>query len=57
MGKRVSYGTIVVDLETHKPIQLLEDRTSATLKAWLLKQEGIEVIAGDPSGEYARELE
>jgi len=51
--KRVSYGTIVVDLETHKPIEVLKDRTAVTLKTWLLEQEGIEVIARDRSGEYA----
>jgi transposase len=43
----------VVDLETHKPIELLKDRTSATLKNWLLEQKSIEVIARDRSGEYA----
>ncbi len=53
LRKRVSYGTILVDLETHQPIELLEDRTSATLKNWLLEQKGIEVIARDRSSEYA----
>jgi transposase len=50
---RVSYGTIVVDLETRQPIELLEDRTSVVVKGWLLEQEGIEVIARDRSSEYA----
>jgi transposase len=53
LRKRVTYGTIVVDLETHQPIELLEERTSAVLKSWLLEQEGIEVIARDRSGDYA----
>ncbi len=53
LRKRVTYGTIVVDLETHKPIELLKDRTSTTLKDWLLEQGSIEVIARDRSGEYA----
>ncbi len=51
LHKRVTYGTIVVDLETHRPIELLEDRTSAVLKSWLLEQSGIEVIARDRSSE------
>lgn len=51
--KRVTYGTILVDLETHQPIELLEGRTSTVLKAWLLKQEAIEVITRDRSSEYA----
>jgi transposase len=53
LRKRVNYGTIVVDLETHRPVELLEDRTSAVLKGWLLEQESIEVIARDRSGDYA----
>jgi transposase len=62
LRKRVSYGTIVVDgpkrglssgPETHKPIELLKDRTAVTVKDWLLEQKGIEVIARDRSGEYA----
>jgi transposase len=53
LRKRINYGTIVVDLETRQPIELLEDRTSAVLKGWLLKQENIEVIARDRSSEYA----
>jgi transposase len=43
----------VVDLKTHQPIELLEDRTSAVLKSWLLEHEGIEIIAKDRSSEYA----
>ncbi len=53
LRKRVNYGTIVVDLETHRPVELLEDRTSAVLKGWLLEHQEIEVIARDRSSEYA----
>jgi transposase len=48
------YGTIIVDLARHRPIDLLEGRAAATLIAWLQAHPSIEVISRDRSTEYAR---
>ena len=47
-----SYGTIVVDLERHRVVDLLPDRTAATVAGWLCQRPGIEVVARDRSSEY-----
>ena len=54
MKKRLRYGTIVVDLERHRPIDLLPDRTSETVNDWLGSRNGIEIVARDRSTEYRR---
>lgn len=53
MRKRRRYGTILVDLERHQVVDLLPDRTAATLTAWLQKHTGVEVVTRDRSLEYA----
>ena len=47
------YGTLLVDLERRKPIELLPDRREETLTAWLLTHREIEVISRDRGGAYA----
>src|SRR2546421_2078230 len=51
--KGQTYGTILVDLELRKPIDLLADRKEETLTAWLLTHPEIAVISRDRGGEYA----
>lgn len=50
------YGTILVDLQTHRPIDVLADRTAETLVAWLRKHPCIEVISRDRSTEYSKAI-
>ena len=39
--KGLTYGTILVDLERHRPVDLLPDRSSASLAAWLRAHPGV----------------
>jgi transposase len=48
------YGTIVVDLERGRVIDLLPDRDSGTVKAWLAAHPGVELISRDRWSDYAQ---
>src|SRR4051812_12764000 len=43
--KGQNYGTILVDLESHAPIDLLPDRSADSLTTWLQSHPGAEVIS------------
>ena len=51
-GRR--YGTIVVDLERGRVIDLLPDRDAETVKAWLSAHPGVELVSRDRWSEYAQ---
>jgi len=48
-----TYGTILVDLERHRVIDLLPDRSAETVKVWLQGHPEIEVISRDRASSYA----
>lgn len=50
-GRR--YGTILVDLDTRKVVDLLEDRTKETLVTWLKEHPGVQVVTRDRAPGYA----
>jgi transposase len=51
--KHQSYGTILVDLERHRVVDLLPDRSAESLTIWLEKHPTVEVVARDRGGLYA----
>ncbi|MGF9567839.1 ISL3 family transposase [Neorhizobium sp. BT27B] len=48
------YGTIVVDLERREVMDILEDRSVASVARWLKRHPSIEVVSRDRCGLYAQ---
>ncbi|EIZ3160900.1 ISL3 family transposase, partial [Escherichia coli] len=47
------YGTLIVNLDTHRPLVLLLGRDQRTLATWFRKYPEIQIVSRDRSGVYA----
>ncbi|MFE4525325.1 ISL3 family transposase [Cytobacillus firmus] len=51
--KRNRYGTLIVDLESKKTIDVLDSRNTTTVQSWLKKHPSIQLVSRDGSRTYA----
>ena len=51
--KRHTYGTIIVDEATHKPVAILDGRDGKTLKEWLSNNKHVKAVTRDRASSYS----
>ncbi len=53
LRKRFSYGTVMVDLESHRRIDLIPSRETAEVSRWLATFPNIQVVSRDGATTYS----
>ncbi len=53
-SKGRTYGSLLVDLEAHRVVDVLPDRSAPTLISWLRRHPDVEIVTRDRSTEYTR---
>ena len=53
LKKRQRYGTLMVDLQSHKLIDMIETREMTDVKSWLAEYPNIQIVSRDGSRSYA----
>ena len=51
--KRHTYGTIIVDGATHRPVAILDGRDGRSLKEWLTRNKQVKTVTRDRASAYA----
>lgn len=54
--KGCTYGTVLVDVEARRVVDVLPDRTSQTFAEWLRTHPGVEIVCRDRATSYTRAI-
>jgi transposase len=54
--RRLRYGTLICDLESSRPIEVLPDREVKTVSEWFENHPTVEIVSRDRSSEYAKAI-